>query len=209
MSTSIATTLAIAYSGHVVGIGATITNHLNDVNDIDEINSDVLFLQIYFDETNTPLTVSQGEDETDLNFTFDVSDFTYHQSPDGNYVLSGIASKAGKAWGRYGARKYLTYWAKDLDHPGKIYYGRTSGPTWMPEEEILKKRRSGHKYDKKHPRNLEPLQSDTTGKSYRAMRGREHLQWEQNQAIASNLIAPISAKNKNKLKYILAAEAAF
>jgi RHS repeat-associated protein len=64
--------------------------------------------------------------------------------------------------------KYITYKAKDLDHPGEIYVGRSSGPAHMTPLQILRKREAGHH------RNLGPLQLDKVTDSYPAIRGREH-----------------------------------
>ena len=64
-------------------------------------------------------------------------------------------------------KKYVTYIAPDMDAPGKIYVGRSSG--YGTPQQILNRRKAGHH------RNLGDLELDQMSESYAAIRGREHL----------------------------------
>lgn len=98
-----------------------------------------------------------------------------------------------------GKRKYLTYIAPDLNNPGKIYVGRSSG--YGTPQQILNRRKAGHH------RNLGDLELDQVTESYPAIRGREHLVREKlrEQGLATNQHNPISPRNKKKEQYIQSA----
>ena len=102
-------------------------------------------------------------------------------------------------------KKYVTYTAKDLDNPGKIYAGRCSGSCDMSPQQILNKRKAGHH------RNLGELQLDKVSNSYEVIRGREQQVIEslRKQGIGTDQINGIGPNNKKKDIYMNAANKAF
>jgi RHS repeat-associated protein len=94
----------------------------------------------------------------------------------------------------FGLKKYIVYQAEDLDNPGKIYTGRTSGSDNMTREQILAKRKSNHH------RNLGQMDAVFETDNYGAVRGGEHYHIEQTKKAgnATDQIAGISDRNFGK-----------
>jgi RHS repeat-associated protein len=101
----------------------------------------------------------------------------------------------------WGLTKYVVYQAPDLDNPGKIYTGRTSGSDDKSVTDLLKKRRSGHH------RNIGDMVPVFETDSYEAVRGAEQIKKDKLGDKATKQIEPISNRNKKRDKYLKCATA--
>jgi len=130
--------------------------------------------------------------------TFQYADSDPIETSD-NFGLKG--SKKGKGKKGCCGKEYLTNFADDLNNPGKIYVGRTSGQSGESSQAVLNRRKAGHH------RNLGPLNLDRRSCNKSAIRGREQMMMKKmkKMGIDTNQIKEISLRNEKRNKYLNAA----
>jgi RHS repeat-associated protein len=132
--------------------------------------------------------------------------FRYYDTESGNYISQDPSGLDGgivlyayvhdpNNWiDPFGLKKYIVYQAEDLNNPGKIYTGRTSGADNMTREQILAKRKSNHH------KNLGEMDAVFETNNYGAVRGGEHYHIEQTKKAgqATGQIRGIADRNFSK-----------